>query len=392
MKTRRSRIFKLSAVVVTLLTGPSAGASTRAAAAPLEKVPGGTLFFSACAEGLEPDRYDELCRGESPPPELIGTPPPPPEVTRPEIHSTSRASLEPIRVTDNDIHETDLLWSPDGDFVALSARTPNVCHLYVMKISTGRLKNIVKPDDGPCVTATGWSPDSRRLAFVIDYIEEYDGPGAGYTIRRNGTELRYATRDVVYEGHNAFDMQWLNMKRLTYWRERSWQPNAMLSMNLKGRNRHHVPTSPYMRDMVLTPNKDKVAYSGSKSYSGKYDVFLMAPDGTGSRRLTNSPTNEHNLTWSPDGSKLALVASRQHRKDQVLVLKPRTKKIKRVRIPDDVSLEESPTLAWSPSGKYVAFDAQNEDDEFAVFVGRPGRRTVRVTPFAHRLRLLGWRR
>lgn len=44
--------------------------------------------------------------------------------------------------------------------------------------------------------------------------------------------------------------------------------------------------------------------------NGNLDVYVMKPDGTGLRRLTDHPRRDFDPAWSPDGSRIAFTSDR----------------------------------------------------------------------------------
>lgn len=53
-----------------------------------------------------------------------------------------------------------------------------------------------------------------------------------------------------------------------------------------------------------SPDGERLAFVSDRD-GGNWEIYVMEPDGTGQRRLTNSPHDEGSLAWSPDGEKLA---------------------------------------------------------------------------------------
>jgi Tol biopolymer transport system component len=58
---------------------------------------------------------------------------------------------------------------------------------------------------------------------------------------------------------------------------------------------------------VWSPDGSRIAYAGPAGAGSPpaHDVFVVAPDGTHARRLTNDAADEFPGAWSPDGTKLA---------------------------------------------------------------------------------------
>ena len=85
-----------------------------------------------------------------------------------------------------------------------------------------------------------------------------------------------------------------------------------------------------------------------------YNVYRQDTNGENLRPLTNHPTDEKDLTWSPDGRFLAYT-SNQDGTYKIYVLDIRTGK--HWRLTDRHEREWTP--AWSPDGKWIAFVSGN---------------------------------
>ena len=88
--------------------------------------------------------------------------------------------------------------------------------------------------------------------------------------------------------------------------------------------------------------------------TGDYNVYLQDTNGENLRLLTNHPTDEKDLTWSPDGRFLAYT-SNQDGTYKIYVLDTKTGEHWRL-----TNLHEREwTPAWSPDGKWIAFVSGN---------------------------------
>ena len=90
--------------------------------------------------------------------------------------------------------------------------------------------------------------------------------------------------------------------------------------------------------------------------TGDYNVYRQDTNGENLRPLTNHPTDEKDLTWSPDGRFLAYT-SNQDGTYKIYVLD--TKTGKHWRLTNRHEREWTP--AWSPDGKWIAFVSGNLD-------------------------------
>lgn len=90
--------------------------------------------------------------------------------------------------------------------------------------------------------------------------------------------------------------------------------------------------------------------------TGDYNVYRQDTNGENLRPLTNHPTDEKDLTWSPDGRFLAYT-SNQDGTYKIYVLDIRTGE--HWRLTDRHEREWTPS--WSPDGKWIAFASGNLD-------------------------------
>jgi Tol biopolymer transport system component len=119
----------------------------------------------------------------------------------------------------------------------------------------------------------------------------------------------------------------------------------------------------YNTSPAISPQGDKIAFITNRNFY--FDVYLMnAVDGKIIKRLvegSKSPDFEElniltpGLTWSPDGSSIALSAKSQGF-DVIYIIDVESEK--RETLP--VRLEAIQSVTWSNNGKYLAFIGQNK--------------------------------
>lgn len=108
-------------------------------------------------------------------------------------------------------------------------------------------------------------------------------------------------------------------------------------------------------EYALSPDEKHIAFAVHGS------LFLMSAEGGKARRLTETASNDHNVTWSPDGQKLLFISDR-HRHDDIYLLEPddpeRPKlveahrfKVKRLTDTSDPEMG----IGFTPDGKRVAY-------------------------------------
>lgn len=61
-------------------------------------------------------------------------------------------------------------------------------------------------------------------------------------------------------------------------------------------------------DPHWAPDGSQISFGSNRA--GNYDIYVMRPDGSDVRKLSNSPANESYSTWSPNGRQIAYVSER----------------------------------------------------------------------------------
>lgn len=108
------------------------------------------------------------------------------------------------------------------------------------------------------------------------------------------------------------------------------------------------------------PGKNgKIAFVSTRNSSANTEIFTMNPDGTGTSQLTHDAAHDSFPAWSPDGSKIAFVASHDNTpgssRDLYLM---NSDGGGRVRLTNDLTDDLMPT--WSPDGRMLAFSRGND--------------------------------
>lgn len=112
-----------------------------------------------------------------------------------------------------------------------------------------------------------------------------------------------------------------------------------------------------------SPDGKVIAFASNRDGGG---IFLIDPDGTNIRRLSNA-TRSKAPEWSPDGNELVFEAA-----DGLRIIS-RDGEGERLLAPVTTSAERSLSPAWRPDGKQIAFVRRVKDGSNVIFVvGRRG--------------------
>jgi Tol biopolymer transport system component len=160
------------------------------------------------------------------------------------------------RVTSDPAADFDPTWSADGSRIAYRHQPGDdlTTDIYVINTDGSAARDLTGnngvPDWGP-----SWSPDGRRIVWNSD--PNHHGIFRGYLMKPDGSDVRPLGADV-----------WVEYP--------AWSPD--------GRR---------LAFMGQTPE-------GSENY----EIYVVGADGTGLRRLTDSPGPDGWPAWSPDGKRI----------------------------------------------------------------------------------------
>ncbi len=114
---------------------------------------------------------------------------------------------------------------------------------------------------------------------------------------------------------------------------------------------------------ALAPDGEKLVYIDKGDDS--YEIFLYDLKTGEEKQLTHNSIDEMYLSWSPDGKKIAYMASQEKDNLDIFVLDVETGKIK--RLTTDSAADINPN--WSASGRIV-FNS-NRGGSWAIYAINP---------------------
>ena len=196
---------------------------------------------------------------------------------------------------------------------------------------------------------------------VWNYIvEQYGRQKIGEILQRIKTSrsVEYGLQQSIGLNVEELSKVWQDALQERYYPEVAERERAdMISTLLTKRGDY----GSYNTSPSISPQGDKIAFLTNKR--GYFDVVaISAIDGRKLKTLIrgqDDPEFEElnilnpNISWSPDGGKIAM-STKSEGRDDLAIIDYETKNVTKVKFPD---LDAIGSIAWSPDGEKIAFDA-----------------------------------
>jgi Tol biopolymer transport system component len=114
------------------------------------------------------------------------------------------------------------------------------------------------------------------------------------------------------------------------------------------------------REPAWSPDGTKLAFTSNRD--GNWEIYVMNADGSGQTRLTDHPEHDGEPSWSPDGGSLVFSSNREGGYDlYIFTLKDN----ELVRLTDHPAQENYPD--WSPDGSRIVFSSFGGERDAGIY-------------------------
>ena len=248
-------------------------------------------------------------------------------------------------------------YSPDGRHLAVTTPASGRVRswLYLMD-ADGSDPRVLFSDPVQSALAPAWAPTGDRIAFGLGRFFPAPGryaPAQIATINADGSGLRRVTPD---DGGNYEFPSWSPDGKRLVLRSAHENSKGLSILDVEsGALTALTPDSGTDNLPAWSPNGDVIAFTSRRN--GDWDLYSIRPDGTGLRRLTHSPGNDAHASWSHDGRWIAFSSARGGFKDEmargggggqgatdIFVMRPNGTDVR--RLTDDTTEEGTTNFRW----------------------------------------------
>lgn len=225
------------------------------------------------------------------------------------------------------------VWAPDGQGLA-AVDLWNCCGAYRFAVDGSSRTRLPANSD----TTPVWSPDGRRLVVV-----RLDAGGPRIVIRR---VARAGPEVVLPRGGN--EPAWSPDGRLIAFQSRGRGDVLQIYVVRPDGSGLRALTTEAARDIdgatgaAWSPDGRRIAFEAD--FDGDEDIYVIALDGTGLRKIVESPLDEMGPTWSPDGRRVAFGRMTAHLENATIVVRDLASGAETVIAHGDIVFEP----AWQP--------------------------------------------
>jgi Tol biopolymer transport system component/DNA-binding winged helix-turn-helix (wHTH) protein len=270
------------------------------------------------------------------------------------------------RLTDHPAHDQFPSFSPDGTAIAFNSnREGDSFDVYVMGADGGHVFRVTNWRGNEMVSPGCWSADGTRLVFVGDQ----DGRDSIYLVDIEPFTprevLKDAAADLYYPSYSPDGGKILCQAGAA---DRSGELRIYDTTAKRGRSL--LKTEAADAHPKFSPDGTRIVFQNLAG--GQADIFLINPDGSGLRLLTDDPAPDKMPAFSPDGSRIVFGSGRDgnYALLQLYVMNSDGSNQHRVYYSRGLSLHPS----WSPDGGEIVFANDKEDDRtgnFEIFAIAP---------------------
>jgi Tol biopolymer transport system component len=154
-------------------------------------------------------------------------------------------------------------------------------------------------------------------------------------------------------------------------------------INADGSNRRTLTNAPGLDiDPTWSPDGSKIAFLSTRDGNG--EIYVMDADGSNEFNLSNNTAEDQHPAWSPDSSQIAFASARDGNWEIYVMDSDGSNPVRLTNDPAD-----DRHVLWSPDGLYIAFVSQRDpsdpaqmergQNEYLYVINADGSNQIRLT-------------
>lgn len=222
-----------------------------------------------------------------------------------EIYLMTKNSI--TQLTDNSWHDEYPVWSPDGTRIAFTSNREGHYDIFVMNADGSAIIRLTSTDANEKEPA--WFPDGKSIAYSSETKKFL---GKQLTLWRVDIQTKKTGRIIPgYDRGHAIPHISPHGDLLTFTGKRTMGWDAAV-YDRQNRDVKFLDKGGKSCRARFSKDGKKLAFVSSKA-DGKGDIWIMTPEGTEKKRLTErDKTYDYFPSWSPDNKFIVFDSSDQH--------------------------------------------------------------------------------